>query len=128
MTLRVGDESFITYHARGSSAMTKQQQTRKTAQVITANRLLDGEVVYKAKGNRWVTRVSQAQLLNDDTQCHNALQWANQQEEQCVTTGAYVIDVFCDKGIMPVSLRETIRSRGPTSEEWVGKQSAEVRQ
>ena len=108
--------------------MTKQQQTQETARVITANRLLDGEVVYKAKGNRWVTRVSQAQLLNDDTQCENALQWAAQQEEQCVTTGAYVIDVFCDKDIVPVSLRETIRSQGPTSEKWVGKQSAEARQ
>ena len=108
--------------------MTKQQQTQETARVITANRLLDGEVVYKAKGERWVTRVSQAELLNDDTQCQNALQWATQQEEQCVTTGAYVIDVFYHKGIVPVSLRETIRSQGPTSEKWVGKQSAEARQ
>lgn len=98
---------------------------KQTGHVVTASRLLDGEVVYKGK-DEWVASINDALVLYDDEECAQAMTWAQTQEEACVTTNAYLVAVATGNQIVrPVSLRERIRAQGPTSEIWVGKQSQE---
>ena len=87
---------------------------------ITANRLIDGEVVFWNAG-RWVERFADAQLF--EANGDDAL--ASAQTQATVVVEPYFIDVteVPTGGLAPVSYRERLRALGPTNLPHHGKQA-----
>jgi hypothetical protein len=88
---------------------------------LTANRLIDGEVVFWDKG-RWVEHFGQAQLFD-------SVDLAGEAEGQAKTQTTVVIDPYAievaeaEDGFAPVSYRERLRALGPTNTPHHGKQA-----
>lgn len=89
---------------------------------LTANRLIDGEVVFWQAG-QWVERFADAQLFTDDAaEGPAAVEVARTQPT--VIVDPYLIDLTeGPAGLAPVSYRERIRALGPTNEPTHGKQA-----
>ena len=82
--------------------------------VVTANRLRDGVVVYRAEGGAWTEDLSAAEVVEGEAAL-GALAAAQGDESESV--GAYLMDVDASDGVVPDGrgkLRETIREAGPT--------------
>jgi hypothetical protein len=81
--------------------------------VVTANRLGDGAVVYRAAVGGWTTRLGAAVVVTDTQAAKELLTAAAADEINAV--GAYVAPVECNGGrVEPGNLRERIRVAGPT--------------
>ncbi|WP_417685681.1 DUF2849 domain-containing protein [Roseibium sp.] len=92
--------------------------------VITANRLLDGEVVWQGADGAWVELLPQAQVLEGKEDVAAALALAEKSVANREVVEAYAIDVKDEDGrIVPVRLREVIRAAGPTTHPALGKQA-----
>jgi hypothetical protein len=92
-----------------------------TEAVITANSLLEGDVVFWAGGG-WVQALADADRFDDASALDAALQSAKRQ----ITTviDAYAIDIVTEGGQpVPTSYRERIRALGPTTHLDHGKQA-----
>jgi hypothetical protein len=88
---------------------------------LTANRLIDGEVVFWANG-AWVEQFAKAELFYDSAAEDAALGLAKTQFTTVVEP--YLFDVAEQGGIfVPVSYRERLRALGPTNEPTHGKQA-----
>lgn len=95
--------------------------------VVTANRLLDGEVVWQGAGGAWVELLSLAHVLNDKDELDAAMTQAKRSVADREVVEAYAIDVAEEDGsVMPVRLREIIRAAGPTTHPQLGKQARVV--
>jgi len=89
---------------------------------ITANRLLDGEVVFW-KAGQWVDAFGDAQLFDHDDAAVEAAV-ATGKGQPTVVVDVYPIDLTPSEGHWaPVSYRERIRALGPTNEPTHGKQA-----
>ena len=88
---------------------------------LTANRLIDGEVVFWNAG-QWVERFADAELFGDEVQATEA-----EGHAKCQTTVVvepYLIDVEAEEdGFAPVAFRERIRALGPQNHPQHGKQA-----
>jgi hypothetical protein len=82
--------------------------------VITANRLGDGAVVYRAADGQWTTQFARAAVATTATVAAQSLQAAN--ADELVAVGAYVapVETEPDGAMRPGNLRESIRMNGPT--------------
>lgn len=90
--------------------------------VLTANRLIDGEVVFWQAG-QWVERFADADLFTDDATTGEAAV-AAAKSQPTVIVEPYLIDIAeGPAGLAPVSYRERIRALGPTNEPTHGKQA-----
>ena len=90
---------------------------------ITANRLLDGDVVFW-KAGQWVERFGDAQLFDDDQAADVEAAVATGKGQPTVVVDVYPIDLIPSEGHWaPVSYRERIRALGPTNELTHGKQA-----
>ena len=93
-------------------------------QVLTANRLSVGEVVYWNAAKGWVQHLHDAEILPDD-QAETVLKTdgaRSVQERQVV--GVYLFEVRVKDGsIVPVKTREAIRAAGPSARPDLGKQA-----
>jgi hypothetical protein len=93
-------------------------------QILTANRLRDGDVVYWRAG-AWVGALADAEIFEDDTTADAALAAAAASVKSRVVVNPYLFDARVDAdGIHPVKEREIIRAAGPTVRRDLGKQSA----
>lgn len=88
-----------------------------TLQIITANRLSDGLVVYLAEDGCWADSISDAKTLSNDKELETNLAHANSAEQALLVVGPYEIEVALadNKGIRPVRYRERIRAYGPST-------------
>ncbi|EPX79213.1 DUF2849 domain-containing protein [Litoreibacter arenae] len=85
-----------------------------TPKVVTANALLEGDVVYLAADDRWTRELSEAEILEDEA--HAALRLLDGASEASVVVGAYLADVALKDGIPhPTHFREEFRTRGPSN-------------
>jgi hypothetical protein len=92
-------------------------------QVLTANRLRLGEVVYWNSAEGWVPRFEDAEVLPDD-KAEAALQGAAEWVRRREVVAPYLFDVRVEGGrVVPVKVREVIRARGPTVRRDLGKQA-----
>ncbi len=88
---------------------------------ITANRLIDGEVVFWRNG-AWVEQFAKAELFYDSAALDAAV--AAGKAQPTVVVEVYPIDVTEQDGVtVPVSYRERLRALGPTNEPTHGKQA-----
>ena len=94
-----------------------------TAQVMTANRLRDGEVVFLA-ADGWVEGIDGATVATapDETKALDAL--GRQAVAVNEVVDAYLIDVAVEDGrVRPLKLREYLRTVGPSVRTDLGKQA-----
>jgi len=88
---------------------------------LTANRLIDGEVVFWSHG-RWVERFGEAELFAEDAAAGEAEGRAK--GEVTVVVEPYLIDVAeTGDGASPIAYRERLRALGPTNTPEHGKQA-----
>jgi hypothetical protein len=88
---------------------------------LTANRLIDGEVVFW-NGQAWVERFGEAALFEDALQAEAAE--AHAKTQITAVNDPYLIEAAAvDGGFAPVSYRERLRALGPTNKPDHGKQA-----
>jgi hypothetical protein len=85
------------------------------SQVITANRLTDGRVVWLTGDLAWVEDVNRAAVADDKAAVEAALARSNPAVSELNVVEPYAVEVEVSAGgIVPKSLRERIRAAGPT--------------
>jgi hypothetical protein len=93
-----------------------------TAKVITANALLEGDVVYLTVDDNWTRDLSAAEVLTDEADADLRLLMAQGRASDVV--GAYLAPVSpAADGPQPTHFREDFRRTGP-SNYFHGKQAA----
>lgn len=83
--------------------------------VLTANDLLDGDVVYLALDGGWTRRFGSARLLADETEARRCLAQAQSREDTVIDP--YLADAAPGggSGPRPARFRETLRATGPSN-------------
>ncbi|MEL7459881.1 MAG: DUF2849 domain-containing protein [Pseudomonadota bacterium] len=85
-----------------------------TPKVVTANHLLEGDVIWLTADDRWTRRIDEAELIEDEAHGQIRLLFAQSQPDTVV--GAYLADAKpTPKGPGPVHFREAFRTRGPSN-------------
>ncbi len=96
----------------------------QTVQVVTANRLGDGEVVYLGPDLRWTARLEEAARLETKALAQERLTVAQKSVEEQIVVAPYLIELAeTPQGLVPVRQREVIRAAGPTVRRDLGKQA-----
>ncbi|HEX2255119.1 MAG TPA: DUF2849 domain-containing protein [Afifellaceae bacterium] len=84
-------------------------------QIVTANSLGDGRVVFLAR-NGWSRRIAEALVLERKDETETALARAEADAAANQVVGPYAVDVRLERGLpLPLRLRERIRLGGPTT-------------
>ena len=92
--------------------MTQQLMTH---QVVTANDLRTGEVLYYSAAHTWTNRFYNAVIVEKDTAAEALLSQAQEDELKNLVVGVYAIDVTLENGKpSPVKFREQLRVYGPS--------------
>jgi hypothetical protein len=87
----------------------------EAVQVISANRLTDGIVVYAGHGGAWIERLSEAKVFTSKAEADAGLAAAQKDKSGNLIVEPCLVDITGDeRGIRPASLREMIRAHGPT--------------
>ena len=85
-----------------------------TPKVVTANALLEGDVVYMTVDGGWTRELSKADLLTDEADADLRLIEAEKQADQVV--GPYLADMADGPGgPVPTHFREEFRRDGPST-------------
>jgi len=93
-----------------------------TPKVVTANDLIEGDVIYLTRDGSWARDMCKAWLLEDEAEAEAQLVFAETQPE--IAVGAYLADAKAGaNGPEPVHFREAFRAKGP-SNRFHGKQTA----
>jgi hypothetical protein len=92
-----------------------------TPKVVTANALVEGDVVYLTADDRWTRHLAEAELLTDEADADLRLLQAQARADEVV--GAYLADMRAGaNGPEPAHFREAFRATGP-SNRFHGKQA-----
>ncbi|WP_420002470.1 DUF2849 domain-containing protein [Arenibacterium sp. LLYu02] len=93
-----------------------------TPKVVTANDLLEGDVIYLTAANDWTRDLKAAELIEDEAEAQ--LRLLEAQSQQKIAVGAYLADAKAgEHGPEPVHFREDFRRTGPSNYNH-GKQEA----
>ena len=93
-------------------------------QIVTANRLSDGLVVYLDAAGRWVERIHAACRADDADTLARLTAQAEAAVRARLVVDAYPIAVYATAdGVRAILLREHIRSLGPTVRPDLGYQA-----
>jgi hypothetical protein len=85
-----------------------------TPSVLTANDLLEGDVIYLAPSGNWVRDLAQARLFTDARAATEALDIAEGQQDRLV--GAYLAPARPSaSGPAPSHFRDAFRAQGPSN-------------
>lgn len=85
-----------------------------TPKVVTANALLEGDVVYLMANDQWSRHLSEAEVIDDEA--HGDLRVLQGNSEPDLVVGVYLIDVaIVDGKPQPTHFREEFRTRGPSN-------------
>ena len=88
--------------------------------VLSANRLLDGHVIYLTDDGTWSEYIEHAKFLSSDEDQESALALGAVAEDACEIVAADLVPLSEDQPktrfarIRPARLREVIRAEGPT--------------
>jgi len=91
-------------------------------QIVTANHLLEGDVIYMTASGDWSRKHEDAKLFEERDEADAALKLAQSQAH--MLAGAYLADARLgeDGKPQPVHFREAFRTRGPSNYPNHGKQ------
>lgn len=82
--------------------------------VITANALLEGDVIYWTPAGTWARDLAQAEVFEDEAVADEQMLFAAAQSS--VAVGVYLMPVALVDGVpTPTHFRETFRTRGPSN-------------
>lgn len=85
-----------------------------TPKVVTANALLEGDVVYLTEDDRWTRAHNEAELIEDEAHAQIRLLDAGARAAEVV--GPYLADARRGpNGPEPIHFREVFRTRGPSN-------------
>lgn len=94
-------------------------------QVLTANQLFDGDVVYWGQDGTWTSTLENAFVFEAGAGIEAALARAEADVEASKILDPYMFAVSTGEGVIrPSSVREMIRANGPTVRLDLGKQAA----
>lgn len=94
------------------------------SQIVTANRLVDGVVVFQDADGGWAEDFARAAVYDDAAAAKAALAVAAGAVASSLIVDPYAIDVEWRNGhYAPTALREAIRAAGPTVRRDLGKQA-----
>ena len=98
-----------------------------TAKIATANRLLDGAVVYLGPEGGWVEAIGRARIATNANQESELEAQGREAVAARHVVEPYLIDVtLSDDGRpVPIGWRETIRANGPTVLDQSGPRAAQ---
>ena len=84
-------------------------------QMIIANRLRDGIVVFFAPGEGWVADIAAGAVIEGAAEADRLLAVAKRHESECQVIDPLLIEVELKDGKpRPVAIREIVRAFGPT--------------
>jgi hypothetical protein len=87
------------------------------AQMIIANRLTDGRVVFFVSPGKWVIDIDEGTLIDDEPENASLLESAKQDEADCLVVDPNLIEVeTVGRRRRPTAIREAIRAFGPSPE------------
>ena len=101
------------------------QHTRKNAalQAVTANRLIDGVVVYLSSSGKWSESLADAAFGDEET-AQKLLAQSEASAAKQEVVEPYLFEITAEGSTpRPVSQREHIRAKGPTVRLDLGKQA-----
>ncbi len=85
-----------------------------TPKIVTANDLLEGDVIYLTADDSWSRELGEAELITDEAHAQLRLLDAERQADRVV--GAYLADAAAGpNGPEPTHFREDFRRRGPSN-------------
>lgn len=85
-----------------------------TPKVVTANALLEGDVIYLTADDQWSRQLKDAEIIEDEAHGDLRLLLAHGQAGSIV--GAYLAEVkLTDTGPEPAHFREEFRTKGPSN-------------
>ncbi len=94
-------------------------------QMVTANRIGDGVVVYLTRIGGWSGWITDGHVSRSDEERDTLMAVARATAEVPEVVEPYVIDVVDEAGVVrPVRYREAIRAQGPTTHPAFAKQAA----
>ena len=84
-------------------------------QMIIANRLCDGAVVFLAPNQAWEPAIGAGTLIDDEAEATRLMAVAKRDEGECRVIDPQLIEVEVrDGNPRPTAIREAIRAFGPT--------------
>ena len=87
---------------------------RFTPKVVTANALLEGDVIYLTADDCWTPFHHEAELIEDEA--HAQLRLLHAAAQKLVVVGPYLADAKAGPdGPEPTHFREVFRTRGPSN-------------
>lgn len=93
-------------------------------QIVTANRLRDGLVVFLNRSGEWSERIDDATLALEPEAAAALEARAKSDEKVTLVTGTYLVDAERRDGRIRAShIRERLRTLGPTVRPDLGKQA-----
>lgn len=85
----------------------------KEAQVISANDLLDGDVVYLGAAGGWTRNLQEARIFTDSEVATVML--TDTKSQTGIVVDPYLVDVYIgDDRAIPIHIRERLRHSGPS--------------
>ena len=88
-----------------------------TLQIVTANRLRDGAVVFLTASGEWISDIARAAVASDEATAQRLLAIGTVAAAESRVVDPYLTAVAEDgDSVVPVSLRERIRAQGLTFE------------
>jgi hypothetical protein len=97
---------------------------RLVSEIVTANRLADGVVVFQDASGGWAEDFACAAVNADPAALQAALALAAESVARCEIVDPYAVAVELRNGhYAPKALREAIRASGPTVRRDLGKQA-----
>jgi Protein of unknown function (DUF2849) len=92
-------------------------------QMLTANRLVDGDVVYWRTGG-WTEAFGEGEVFSAEADAESALEAAKKSVAGNLVVNPYLFDVRLEAdGVHPVKEREIVRAAGPSVRADLGKQA-----
>ena len=84
-------------------------------QMIIANRLRDGAVVFLAASETWETVIAAGSVIDNEADAARLMALAKRHETECQVIDPQLIDVDVKEGKpRPTAIREAIRAFGPS--------------
>ena len=84
-------------------------------QMIIANRLRDGAVVFLAANETWETAIAAGSVVDNEADATRLMALAKRHETECQVIDPQLIDIDVKEGKRrPTAIREAIRAFGPT--------------